>query len=232
MTPERYTVYLIRHGLTYQNLRREYQGAVLDYDILPESRILIQQREGRGEAPELESLWVSPLIRAQKTAELYFPGMDREIWPDLVEREFGDWDGHTHLELMDRDPDYRDFVAAYGRTTPPGGESFEDFSLRLDRILHRLEKTALENPENFPLGLVFHGGVILHLSERLFEKGHPHHRFYTPGAGGLRLEIGLDPFRVLDSEELFTSDIRVEETPFYIDFDQGKSVPMAQVTKR
>ena len=63
MSRERHILYLIRHGLTLQNLQREYQGSVLDYGILPESRLLIEQRQKRGVTPEIRTLWVSPLLR-------------------------------------------------------------------------------------------------------------------------------------------------------------------------
>ena len=55
------TVYFIRHGLTFQNLCREYPGSIQNNDILPESAMLIRQRVRRGTVPEVKTLWVSPL---------------------------------------------------------------------------------------------------------------------------------------------------------------------------
>ena len=218
MQEKGHTVYLIRHGLTFQNLRREYQGQILNYDILPESGLLIEQRQKRGASPSIRTLWASPLIRARRTAELYFPDMDIELVPDLVEREFGDWDGKTHQELTATDPLYNEFVESFGRVTPPGGESHEDFAARLDRVMAAVEDLAKESPESFPLALVFHGGPILHLSDQLIPQDHPLHRYNTYGAGGLRLELAFGPLRVLEAEELFTDDLPVEKTPFYLDY--------------
>ncbi len=218
MSQETHTIYFIRHGLTYQNLRREYQGSVLDYDILPESRLLIEQRQKRGAAPFIRTLWVSPLIRARQTAELYFPGMDKEIVPDLMEREFGDWDGRTHDDLWPSDPLYVEFMKSLGRSTPPGGEPFDLFFARMKRVMDAIEELAGKSPGRFPLALVFHGGPILYLTDHLLEEDNPLHRYYTKGAGGLRLEISTEPLRVTEAGELFTDDIPVENTPFYLDF--------------
>lgn len=222
MSQEKHTIYLIRHGLTYQNLRREYQGSILDYDILPESRLLIEQRQKRGAAPLIRTLWVSPLIRARQTAELYFPGMDQEIVPDLMEREFGDWDGRTHDDLWPSDPLYVKFVKSLGRVTPPGGEPFDLFFARMERVMDSIGDLAAKSPDRFPLGLVFHGGPILYLTDHLLDEGNPLHRYNSKGAGGLRLELGIDPFRVIEASELFTDDIPVEKTPFYLDFKDNR----------
>lgn len=221
MTDKTYTLYLIRHGLTYQNLCREYQGSILNYDILPQSRDLIESRQQRGASPSIRTLWASPLVRARRTAELYFPGMEMEYINDLMEREFGEWDGRTHDELLE-DAAYQDFLDKFGQATPPGGESYQDFKDRMTRVLERVEALAKEAPHAFPLGLVFHGGPILHLTDSLLEEDHPLYRYYCPGAGGLELEIGLDPLRILSARELFTDDLPVEKTPFYLDF-KGRS---------
>lgn len=217
MHQKTHTVYLIRHGLTYQNLCREYQGSILDYGILPESRCLIEQRQRSGKSPDIRTLWASPLARARRTAELYFPDMSMELIPDLMEREFGDWDGRTHDDLFE-EALYRDFIESFGQATPPGGEPYDVFFSRMKRILDRIESTAQASPDSFPLALVFHGGPILHLTDHLLTPDDPFYRFYAPGAGGLRVEIAADPLRIVQVAQLFEDDIPVEQTPFYIDF--------------
>lgn len=213
----KHTVYLIRHGLTYQNLCREYQGSILNYDILPESEALIESRQQRGASPKINTLWASPLLRARRTAELYFPDMEMEYDNDLMEREFGEWDGKTHDELL-QDPEYQTFLKSFARTTPPGGEAYEVFFGRMNRVMEKIEDLAKKSPERFPLALVFHGGPILHLTDHLLEDDHPFYRYYTKGAGGLKLEIATEPFRIVEAQELFTDDLPVEKTPFYLDF--------------
>ncbi len=214
------TVYFIRHGLTYQNLCREYQGSLLNYDVLPESAMLIQQRERRGIVPDVKTLWVSPLKRARTTAELYFPEKEYELVPELQEREFGQWDGVSHDELLD-DPLYQEFLNSFGAVTPPDGESPQAFAARMNIVLEKIEQLAKTEPERFPLALVFHGGPILYLTHRLIPEGEPFWRYYSPGAGGLKLELALDPLRAVAAEELFNDDVPMEKTPFYLDFKKA-----------
>lgn len=219
MTENTHTVYLIRHGLTYQNLCREYQGSILNYDVLPESRHLIEQRQKRGASPTIRTLWASPLVRARRTAELYFPGQAMEYMDDLMERDFGEWDGSTHEELLS-DPRYLEFYKSRGLTTPPGGESYEVFFGRVERVLERIDSLIKESPYQFPLGIVFHGGPISRITGHLMDEEHPLHRYQALGAGGLKLEMLSDPLRVVSAEEIFTDDIPVEKTSFYIDFER------------
>lgn len=215
------TVYFIRHGLTFQNLCREYQGSILNNDILPESAMLIRQRQRRGAVPDIETLWVSPLKRARSTAELYFPGKKYELMPELQEREFGQWDGQTHDELILKDPIYREFLDSLGNVTPPDGESPEVFVARMQVVLERIEHLAQTAPEDFPLALVFHGGPILYLTSQLIPKDKPFWRHYSLGAGGLKLELAFNPLRAVSVEELFSDDVPVENTPFYLDFKKS-----------
>jgi alpha-ribazole phosphatase len=217
MNEKTITVYFIRHGLTYQNLCREYQGQLQNNDVLPESAMLIRQRRQRGVVPEVNTLWVSPLIRARTTAELYFPGKEYELMPELQEREFGQWDGKTHNDLLD-DPLYMEFINSFGNVTPPEGESPEAFDARMRVVIERIEELAHSAPEQFPLALVFHGGAILNLTGRLISQGEPFWRYYSPGAGGLKLELALNPLRVVTVEEIFNDDVPIEKTPFYLDF--------------
>lgn len=221
MTDKTFTVYFIRHGLTFQNLCREYQGSLLNNGILPESEMLIKQREARGASPLISSLWVSPLRRARHTAELYFPGKEYNIMPELLEREFGRWDGMTYDDLKD-DGLYQEFLNTFGKVTPPGGEPYDQFETRLNAVIGRIENTARTSPERFPLALVFHGGPILYLSSRLIPENEQFWRYAPPGAGGLKLELALDPLRAVAVEELFTDDIPVERTPFYLDYKKPR----------
>lgn len=211
------TVYFIRHGLTFQNLCREYQGSIQNNDILPESEMLIRQREKRGAVPTVKSLWVSPLKRARHTAELYFPGKEFEFMSELQEREFGQWDGMTHADLCE-DLLYQEFLDSFGHVTPPEGESCETFKARMNVVLERIEQMAKESPEKFPLAIVFHGGPILHLTDHLIPKDKKFWRYSSLGAGGLKLELALDPLRAIAVEEIFNDDIPVERTPFYLDY--------------
>lgn len=62
-----------------------------------------------------------------------------QIEPDLVEQDFGHWQGLTWDELSDaKDPDLAAFWQAPATTAPPGGESFAQMIERVKQAVARL----------------------------------------------------------------------------------------------
>ena len=216
MTKEIFTVYAIRHGLTYRNLKHEIQGSRLCSELLDESIALIKERKNRGVVPEIRRLWCSPLTRAVATAELYFPGMDIELKDYLVERDFGEWDGRLVSELK-TEAQFINFAKTDGRTKPPGGEPYADYQKRIKRAIGEIEILAHRSPASFPLALIFHTGPIRSLTEHLLPPDHSFFRYLAPGAGGLKLDFILDPFTLVTASELFTDDIPIEKTHLWQD---------------
>ena len=184
-------VYFIRHGLTQANLERKYIGSRCDPGITEDSKQLITERVRKGEVPDINSLWVSPMRRALETASLYFPHIDALILDDIKERDFGIWDGHSWEDLKDIKP-YRRFIDTGGRVTPPEGETYEDYAKRLDSVLERIRKLICEEAGYFPLAIVGHGGPVLYWTSKLFKKGDEFHNYILPGAGCLAIEETAD----------------------------------------
>lgn len=111
----------------------------------------------------LESLVVSPQIRAQRTAELLLPHCDSRIRMDTEEglREWvlGEWNGKSFDEVpymfTDPPPD------------PKGGERFQTFE---NRVLTTLSQIA-GRPEQRIL-VVAHGGVWFVYARRAAHENH------------------------------------------------------------
>jgi probable phosphoglycerate mutase len=80
---------------------------------------------------EFSQVLVSPLGRARRTAELAgFP--DAQVDPDLVEWDYGDYEGITTPEIREAVPGWTVW------TNPsPGGETAEEIAERLDRVVSR-----------------------------------------------------------------------------------------------
>lgn len=89
-------IYLVRHGQTDWNLERRVQGR----EDIP------LNEKGRGQAVKLadsfdgiklDAIFTSPLIRAVETAKVLAERqkIDICIEPDLIERDYGEWSGHT-----------------------------------------------------------------------------------------------------------------------------------------
>ena len=102
-------------------------------------------------------LFVSPLQRTLETAELLFPGVRPVEVPELMEMDFGDWDGLSWREISSCD------AAGYGKwlgdpvlNSPPGGETLGEFNKRVADGF----ADVLTQAKSDCSCLVLHGGVI------------------------------------------------------------------------
>jgi ribonuclease H / adenosylcobalamin/alpha-ribazole phosphatase len=82
----------------------------------------------------------SPLLRAMRTAEAvaHAVGVPLTVDPDLVETDFGDWEGLTFGEVLARWPEEMEAWRSDTSAAPPGGESFAVVAKRVDVALDRL----------------------------------------------------------------------------------------------
>lgn len=81
---------------------------------------------------DLAAVLVSPLSRARETCELSGLLGRAEILDDLVERDYGDYEGRTTAEIRADRPEWEVW-----RDGVPGGESLEDAAARADRVIAR-----------------------------------------------------------------------------------------------
>ena len=83
-------VYLLRHGLTEYNAQQRYQGTH-DLPLSPEGEAALVSP---GFDPEV--VYVSPMLRARRTAEIWFPQARQVVIDDLREMNFGVIEGITY----------------------------------------------------------------------------------------------------------------------------------------
>lgn len=169
-------VYLLRHGKTAWNLEGRYQGR---------SDIPLCEAGKRELSPadfSPERVYVSPMKRAEETAQLLFPGVQPIVVPGLQEMDFGAFEGKRFRDLAD-DPAYRAWVEGNCTASCPGGEGREDFSRRVCAAFERLMAREREQ-----LVIVAHGGTQMAILERY---GRPHRDYFawqSPNGGGFLLE--------------------------------------------
>lgn len=72
----------------------------------------------------------SPLQRARSTAEAAGYGDRAQLTAELVEWDYGDYEGLTTPQIRERDPDWNLWTDGC-----PGGESPADVSSRVDRVI-------------------------------------------------------------------------------------------------
>jgi probable phosphoglycerate mutase len=78
-------------------------------------------------------VWTSPLQRAARTCEIAGFGAVAEVDQDLVEWDYGQYEGRRTAEIRAERPDWELF-----RDGCPGGESPKQVSERADRVVRRV----------------------------------------------------------------------------------------------
>ena len=168
-------IYLLRHGATAYNAEHRYQGRT-DIPLSPEGRAALRQADF---SPE--TVFVSPLSRAARTAAILFPGAAQVAVPDFTEMDFGGFEGRNFRE-MEHDAAYRAWVEGGCLDRCPGGESKAEFSNRVCRAFSELvDRQLLCGAKQ--LVIVAHGGVQMAVLER-FALPHRAYFDWRPPCGG------------------------------------------------
>jgi broad specificity phosphatase PhoE len=174
-------VVVVRHGATEWSRNGRHTG-VTDLPLLPDGEEDARRLRSVLEVRHITHAFVSPRIRARRTAELagLMDGrVDTVIDPDLVEVDYGGYEGRTTKEIS----------AELGRPwslwtdgVVPGdtpGETLDQVGKRVDRVLDRVRPLLADGD----VVLVAHGHVLRILTARWLE--------LDPAAGALfPLETG------------------------------------------
>ena len=126
-------IWLVRHGATEWSRSGRHTGTT-DLPLLPEGEDDARALRERLSAVDFALVLTSPLQRARRTAELAgFP--DAAVDQDLVEWGYGDYEGITTDEIRKDVPGW----TVWSHPTP-GGETPEQVTVRLDRVLDRVRQ--------------------------------------------------------------------------------------------
>mgnify|MGYP003245241001 CR=1 FL=1 len=96
-------IYLLRHGLTQENLEKRYQGR-RDVPLCPQGLAQLRRADF---APK--TVMITSLQRTRQTAEVLFPDAELVVADGLKEMDFGVFEGRNYRE-MEHDPQYRAWV--------------------------------------------------------------------------------------------------------------------------
>lgn len=125
-------VYLARHGETAWSLTGQYTG-LSDLPLIEHGEKNARQLGQRLRGMTFAKVFTSPLQRAARTCELAGFGLEAEVDPDLVEWNYGQYNGHVISEILKMSPGWRLF-----RDGCPGGESPAQISARADRVVQKI----------------------------------------------------------------------------------------------
>jgi broad specificity phosphatase PhoE len=128
------TIWLARHGETEWSLSGQHTG-LTDLPLTPHGEELALKLRKRLEGMTFAKVFTSPLQRASRTCELAGFGDVAEKLPDLVEWNYGDYEGiKTHDIHQDR-PDWDLF-----KHGAPNGESVHQVTMRANRVIEKLRE--------------------------------------------------------------------------------------------
>ena len=127
-------VYLARHGETAWTISRQHTG-LTDLPLTERGERTARRLGERLKGLTFANVLTSPLQRAARTCELAGFKAVAEIEKDLVEWDYGQYEGRRTEEIRAERPDWELF-----RDGCPGGESPQQVSVRADRVVKRVRE--------------------------------------------------------------------------------------------
>src|SRR5271165_4516659 len=131
---------LLRHGQTELSVQRRYSGRGNPSLTELGRRQADAAARYLGQRGGISAVVASPLQRCYDTATAAAKalGLDLTVDDDLIETDFGAWEGLTFAEAAERDPELHRRWLRDTSTEPPGGESFDDVNQRVCQVRDRI----------------------------------------------------------------------------------------------
>lgn len=147
-------IYLVRHGETEWSLSGQHTG-ITDIPLTANGRSVAKLFEPLAAKMSFALVLTSPLKRARTTCELAGLGERVEVDRDLMEWNYGEYEGLTTKQIHAKSPEWMLFGDGC-----PGGESPEQVMSRVDRLIARV-RSAEGN-----VAIFSHGHILRVLAAR------------------------------------------------------------------
>lgn len=147
-------IYLVRHGETEWSLSGQHTG-ITDIPLTENGRRVAKLFKPFFDKKDLALVLTSPLERARMTCELAGLGKQADADSDLIEWNYGEYEGLTTKQIHTKVPKWELFSDGC-----PGGESPEQVSGRVDRVIAKIHAA------NGAVALFAHGHVLRVLAAR------------------------------------------------------------------
>jgi probable phosphoglycerate mutase len=142
------TIILVRHGRTILTESHRISGrggedpqlseaGIQDAQAVAEELTKVSHSGPYAKVLKPSVVVSSPIARTRETAAVVATrlGIPVEINEDIAEISFGEWDGHTNQEVAENWPDHYEQWRGDVKISPPGGESLEEFDVRVQNGL-------------------------------------------------------------------------------------------------
>ena len=154
------TIYFIRHGETVANAANTFQGqqnSPLNDSGVAQAKCIANALKD----VKFDAIYSSDLDRATATAmEINNVQVNfKDIITDIRFREanFGEWEGHTYVEVMERWTDLaKKWLLDSYSTRPPGGETLDEV---VGRVGAAIEDIGIKHKDE-TVAVICHGGTV------------------------------------------------------------------------
>jgi alpha-ribazole phosphatase len=149
---------LVRHGETEWNRNSRYQG-VVDIELNKKGKSQAEQLYNFLKDEKFDAIYSSTLKRAYHTIKNIAEYQNKDVITiaDLMEINFGEWEGLTFSEIEE---DYPDLAQKWAKDPtcckPPEGEHIKEVEERVGKTIDRIID---ENTDNKIL-IATHGGIV------------------------------------------------------------------------
>lgn len=155
-----YRIYVIRHGRTEANEKGIYIGKT-DFSLSESGKKELVEKMDEFQYPGVERVYSSPAKRCLETADIIFEGRETIAVHDLRELDFGEFEGKSVEELINR-KDYKEWLKGGIENSPPGGESISDMIARIYSALDKIIVNMMSE-EFDSAAIVTHSGIIANM---------------------------------------------------------------------
>lgn len=184
-----YTMYFIRNALTEDALTGRYIGHT-DVPLSEEGTRQLQAMQQERSYPAASAVFSSPLKRCTQTAKLLYPSQNPILLDDLIEYDFGEFEGKTADELLAGKK--ADLFAAWLKggpdSAPPFGENNAHFQQRVCETFAKIVDGVVKS-QTSNVAIVTHGGVISTIFAAFAIPEAPMHTWMTPNGCGYTVRI-------------------------------------------
>lgn len=190
---------LVRHCATKENLEKRFIG-ITDVSLAPEG--FAHATELSDKMPQVQHLYISPLIRCRQTAILLWPNVGQTVIPELRETDFGPFEGKTHDELKD-DEAYNKWLSY--PDDPSVVPMVEDVAASGKRATQALEQISADASKNGyeAVGVVSHGGTLMSILARHGQPSRDYYSWRMPNGGGYIARLEQDELLLHVEDKLF-----------------------------
>ena len=180
-------IHLLRHGLTQGNLDGLYVGHT-DMPLCEQGRKQLLEMKKSYLYPACKFVISSPLKRCLETANLLFPEIKPLVMRELIEYDFGEFEGKTAAELHEKQPLFDRWLSGEPDVEPPFGESNAAFASRVCECFRKIVEGVLKSDAE-DVYVITHGGVLMTLLSAFGLPEAPPTDWLTPSGCGYTLRI-------------------------------------------